>query len=107
LQTAGEERLAQPVAVGLAPLRYPQSVDPRKMLRNRRHISVMYSIDGIRPVIDRLLARVPIHIECIEKLPDRRIERMFAGFDPTDHLHQRSGFASEQAHDGLEEVVAR
>jgi len=56
LQAAGEERFAQPITVSLAPRRYPQSVDPRKMLYDRRHIGVMHGIDGIRPFVNGLLA---------------------------------------------------
>src|SRR5260370_42589629 len=63
LKTAGKERLAKSVTVGLAPLRYLQSVNSRKMLCDCRDIGVMHDIDGVRSCVDRLLARVRAHIE--------------------------------------------
>ncbi len=56
LQAAGEERLTETVAMGLAPFWYRQSINKREMLCDRRHIGVMHSIDGIRLIFDRLLA---------------------------------------------------
>jgi hypothetical protein len=47
----------------LAPLRYPQSINPREVLCDCRYIRIMHRIDGGRSFIDRLLAGIRVHIK--------------------------------------------